>query len=192
METASQVLSQALHHSTLAEDLKTVIREHIQLLTMERRIAFAIALKRVSPNRSKINSALEKFLTESGPHTPSLRSGSVRRLAQGEHRMLSMGEDMPFDVSLDPAREGGSSTVRKVLSGNEILALKTFHTNINEESFKREFSILKQLNYVHVGSAFASLQDQAAKFHILLKPWCEVRTGNKVVSNFVVIPSCVY
>jgi hypothetical protein len=65
---------------------------------MERRIPFAITLKRVSPNRSKINSALEKFLTESGLHTSSLRSESVRRLAQGEHRVLSMGEDMPFDI----------------------------------------------------------------------------------------------
>ena len=135
-KTESQVISQALRHSTLSEQMKTTIREHIQSLAMERRIAFAITLKQVNDNSSKINNLLEKFLAESEPHTPSLRSGSVRRLAHGEHRVLSMGEDMPFEISLDPARDGGSSAVRKALNGNEILALKTFHTNVNEESFR--------------------------------------------------------
>ena len=68
---------------------------------------------------------LEKFLAESEPHTPSLRSGSVRRLAHGEHRVWSVEEDMPFEVSLEPERNWG-------LNGNETLALKTFHSNVNE------------------------------------------------------------
>lgn len=46
------------------------------------------------------------FLAESEPHTPFLRSGSLRRLAHGEHRVPSVEDDMPFKVSLEPAGDG--------------------------------------------------------------------------------------
>lgn len=192
METEGQVISQALTNATLAEENMTMVRERIKSSTMEKRIAIAMMLKPVFPNSTKINHVLEKFLAESEPHTSGLRSGSVRRLTVKEHRVLSAGEDMPFEVFLEKARHGGSSTVRKVLHGNETLALKTFHTNVDEESFKKEFSILQQLNHTHVCSAVASLKDQAQKFHILLKPWCEVLSLSQVVSEFSVIPSRVY
>jgi serine/threonine protein kinase len=179
METTSEIISRALFLATIAEGMKTIIRERIQSLTIERKIAFAIKLKELNENRSKINGALEHFLAETGSHTPFLRSGSIRKLTHGEHRVLSVGEDIPFEVSLDPARQGGPSTVRKALCGNIIMALKIFHTNVNEESFKREVSILKELDHSHVCSALASLQDQGTKFLILLKPSCDVRAPIK-------------
>jgi hypothetical protein len=192
MATEGQVISEALRKATLAEEKMDTIHERIKLLTMEKRIDIAMTLKPVLPSGTKINHVLEKFLVQSEPHASGLRSGSIRRLTGKEHRVLSPGEDMPFEVFLEEAREGGSSTLRKVLHGNDILALKTFHTNVDEESFKKEFSILQQLNHAHVCSAVASLKDQAQKFHILLKPWCEVWSLSQVVSEFSVIPSHVY
>ena len=43
METESQVISQALRYSTLPEQMRTTIRERIQSLAMERRIALMTA-----------------------------------------------------------------------------------------------------------------------------------------------------
>jgi hypothetical protein len=93
----------------------------------------------------------------------------------------------PFDVFLEPARQGGPSAARKVVRENEILALKTFNTDVNEESLRKELSVLTDLNHVHVHSVTASLKGSTEKFHILPKPWCEVWTHDKVVSDFSVV-----
>jgi hypothetical protein len=124
-----------------------------------------------SKKRQKLKSKVvfETFLSENQIRPPSLRSGSVCRLAEGEHRILAMGEDLPFDITLGPIRHGGLSVIRKIISGSEIMALKTLQANVDESEFRKELAIHKALRNVHVCSAVASLKDLSSRFHIVFE-----------------------
>ena len=135
----------------------------------------------------KSKSVLETFLSENKPHTPSLRSGSVRRFISGEHRVLQFGEEFPFEFMLDPPREGGVSMIRKIFYGNDFMALKTLQMNVHENDFRRELAFLKNLNHIHVSSALASIKDLTERFHIILRPWCEVLSLSDGVSDVLVL-----
>ena len=177
-ETVNEILAQALNIVNMSQDTIHQVRDILQTISIDKKVALAYQLK--NSNTSKIKSSLETFLSENQLRPPSLRSGSVRRLGQGEYRILAVGEELPFDLTLEEVRPGGLSVVRKIISGNETMALKTLQADIDEKEFKKEFAILKPLEHIHVCCAVASLKDQFSRFHIVLKPWCEVyfpRTG---------------
>ena len=88
---------------------------------------------------------------------------------------------------LDPPREGGVSMVRKILYGNDSMALKTLQMNIRENDFRRELAFLKNLDHVHVSSALGSIKDRTERFHIILRPWCEVLSLSDGVSDVLVL-----
>jgi hypothetical protein len=51
-----------------------------------------------------------------------------------------MVEDLPFDFTLKPERYRGLSKVRKIVYGNE---LKTLHSNVDINEFKRDLALVK-------------------------------------------------
>ena len=175
VKTVNEVIAEGLDLELLSEDDMTRVRELVKTVSIEKKLTLAYQLKDANLSGTKIKPIFEKFLFENTPHPPSLRSGSIRRLAHGEHRILGVGEEFPFELTLEQARYGGVSVVRKILRNNEYLALKTLQTNVKEDEFMKELKILKDVDYMHVCSAVASLKDQTERFHILLKPWCDVQ-----------------
>ena len=175
VKTVNEVIAEGLDLELLSEDDMTRVRELVKTVSIEKKLTLAYQLKDASLSGTKIKTIFEQFLFENTPHPPSLRSGSIRRLAHGEHRILGVGEEFPFELILEDARYGGVSVVRKILCNNEYQALKTLQTNVEEDEFMKELKILKDVDHMHACSAVASLKDQTERFHILLKPWCDVQ-----------------
>ena len=74
-ETVNSIIFQALNTDTVPQSIKDEVREQLKYVSLEKKISLAVQLKNTS---YKIKTVLETFLPENKPHTPSLRSGSVR------------------------------------------------------------------------------------------------------------------
>src|SRR5277367_2470730 len=75
---------------------------------------------------SKSDSIICKFIADHGHSITKLRSGRKwLNLRRGEHRTLTLGEELPFEFGVDGAmREGGRAKVRRVRIANNDFALK--------------------------------------------------------------------
>jgi len=81
---------------------------------------------------------------------------------------------MPVEFVVDGVvRKGGSATVRKILVDGSVVALKSFHPDVEKEAFVREMNVMKGLKHNHLVKLFASIEADG-NFHLLLQPWCEV------------------
>jgi hypothetical protein len=122
---------------------------------------------------SKSDSIICKFIADHSHTTTKLRSGRKwLHLRKGEHRALTVGEELPFEFVVDGAmREGGTAKVRRVRIANSDFALKSFAPETEEIKIRKELGIMRNLSHNHVCSLFASVVDTKKRIHLLIEPW---------------------
>ena len=151
--------------------------------TFNSRLNLARQLKETKPIPRKLTDVFQNFMNQNkGQEKSGLRSGGIRNLTRGEHRILDVGEDIPFNVIIEgDVRCGGSCEVQKIAIGSDYYALKSLKLHVADADFEREVSILKGCGDDHVSKVFASMKDQTGRYHLILSPWCDVRVLTKII-----------
>jgi hypothetical protein len=178
-----RIIDRALSESHLNDASIKKFRSCLPYATFDNRLKLAQQLKETYPNPRKHTDIFLNFINQNKAQTISrLRSGGIRNLIRGEHRILGVGEDIPFSIIIDDdVRSGGSCQVRKIVIGSDYYALKSLKLHVPDVDFNKEVSILKGCGNVHVSQVFASMKDQAGRCHLILSPWCDVTLITKVI-----------
>ena len=157
-----RIIDTAISRSLLNRASEQTSRSCLLHATFDNRLKLARHLKETHRNPRKLTDIFLKFIDQNKAQSTSrLRSRGIRSLTRGEHRILDMGEDVPFSVIIDDdVHRGGSCEVRKIAIGSDYYALKSLKLHIADVDFDKEVSILKGCGDEQVSKVFASMKDQ--------------------------------
>lgn len=172
--TDRAIIDQAVGNSILPKRTIEQFQSILHHASIDKRLKVSREIRQQS-NVRKVDNVIENFIRQNTDSAKSkLRSGAHLHIVRGEHIQLTMGKELPLDFMLDAkARQGGSTIVRQVMVGKEMMALKSLKEEV-KKMFLREVSIMKLLHYGHLITLFATFHDAQGGFHLVLSPWCNV------------------